>query len=74
MRTTNSIAALVFIIVLEIGAGLAYAMYGVSADWASNWLIAAALILAFVASFATKVADQWDLGRCLAARPLPRAA
>ena len=60
MRQTNSIAALVFIIVLAIGAGLAYTMYGVSASWASNWLIAATLILAFVASFATKVADQWD--------------
>src|ERR1700751_1715450 len=60
MRQTNSFAALVFIIVLAIGAGLAYAMYGFSAGWASNWLIAAALIVAFVISFATKVADQWD--------------
>ncbi|MGC1573369.1 MAG: slipin family protein, partial [Pseudolabrys sp.] len=60
MRQTNSFAALVFIVILAIGVGLAYAMYGVSASWATNWLIAAALILAFVASFATKVADQWD--------------
>src|SRR6478752_1635017 len=60
MRQTNSVAALVFIIVLAIGAGLAYAMYGVSTSWASNWLIIAALIVAFVVSFATKVADQWD--------------
>ena len=58
MRQTNSVAALVFIIVLAIGAGLAYAMYGVSTSWASNWLIIAALLVAFVVSFATKVADQ----------------
>ena len=60
MRQTNSFAALVFIIILAIGAALAYAMYGISASWVSNQLIAAALIIAFVISFATKVADQWD--------------
>ena len=60
MRQTNSFAALVFIVILAIGAALAYAMYGISASWGSNWLIAAALIVAFVVSFATKVADQWD--------------
>jgi regulator of protease activity HflC (stomatin/prohibitin superfamily) len=60
MRQTNSFAALVFIVILAVGVALAYAMYGVSAGWASNWLIAAALIVAFVVSFATKVADQWD--------------
>ena len=60
MRQTNSFAALVFIVILAIGAALAYAMYGISASWGSNWVIAATLIVAFVASFATKVADQWD--------------
>ncbi|MGB8999193.1 MAG: slipin family protein, partial [Pseudolabrys sp.] len=60
MRQTNSFAALVFIAILAIGVALAYAMYGISADWVSNRLIAAALIVAFVVSFATKVADQWD--------------
>ncbi|MGC1317376.1 MAG: SPFH domain-containing protein, partial [Pseudolabrys sp.] len=60
MRQTNSFAALVFIVILAIGAALAYAMYGISASWGSNWVIAATLIVAFVVSFATKVADQWD--------------
>ncbi len=60
MRPTNSIAALVFIVVLAIGASLVYAIYGISASWGSNWLIAAALIVAIVVSYATKVADQWD--------------
>jgi regulator of protease activity HflC (stomatin/prohibitin superfamily) len=65
MRQTNSFAALVFIVILAIGAALAYAMYGISASWVSNQLIAAAVIVAFVivafvVSFATKVADQWD--------------
>ena len=35
-------------------------MYGISASWVSNRLVAAALIVAFIVSFATKVADQWD--------------
>jgi hypothetical protein len=52
MRQTNSFAALVFIVILAIGAALAYAMYGISADWVSNQPIAAALIVAFVDSFA----------------------
>src|SRR3974390_756523 len=65
MRQTNSFAALVFIVILAIGAALAYAMYGISASWVSNQLVAAAVIVAFVivafvVSFATKVADQWD--------------
>ena len=60
MRPTNSFAALVFIIILAIGAALAYAMYGISASWVSNRLIAVAPIVAIVVSFATKVADQWD--------------
>jgi regulator of protease activity HflC (stomatin/prohibitin superfamily) len=60
MRQTNSFAALVFIVILAVGAALAYAMYGISASWVSNQLIPAAVIVAFVVSFATKVADQWD--------------
>ncbi|MGB8895037.1 MAG: SPFH domain-containing protein, partial [Pseudolabrys sp.] len=60
MRPTNSFATLVFIVVLAIGATLVYAMYGISTSWGSNWLIAATLIVAFIVSFATKVADQWD--------------
>ena len=60
MRPTNSFAALVFIVILAIGIALASAMYGISASWVSNRLIAAALIVAIVVSFATKVADQWD--------------
>ncbi|MGB2593703.1 MAG: slipin family protein, partial [Pseudolabrys sp.] len=60
MRPTNSFATLVFIVVLAIGASLVYAVYGISASWGSNWLIAATLIVAIVVYLATKVADQWD--------------
>src|SRR3974377_1729008 len=60
MRPTNSFATLVFIVIVAIGAALAYAMYGISASWGSNRLIAAALFVPIVVSFATKVADQWD--------------
>jgi hypothetical protein len=44
MRQTNSFAALVFIVILAIGAALAYAMYGISADWVSNQPIALPLL------------------------------
>jgi len=53
MRQTNSFAALVFFVVLSIGAALTYAMYGISVSWGSNRLIAAALIVAVVVSFAS---------------------
>ena len=43
MRPTSSFATLVFIVILAIGAALAYAMYGISASWGSNRLIAAAV-------------------------------
>ena len=60
MRPASSLAILVFIIIVAVGAVLTYAMYGISASWGSNWLSIAALVVATVAVFAVKVADQWD--------------
>jgi len=60
MRPANSFATLVFVIILGIGVVLSYAIYGISANWESNWLNLVALVVAVIVSFAIKVADQWD--------------
>jgi regulator of protease activity HflC (stomatin/prohibitin superfamily) len=60
MRSTSSVATLVFIVILAIGGALIYTVYGISPSWGSTWLIIAAFILATVVSLAIKVADQWN--------------
>jgi hypothetical protein len=60
MRPANSFATLVFVIILGIGVALSYGLYGISANWESNWLILVAFVLAIVVSFAIKIADQWN--------------
>ena len=74
MRPTNSFATLVFIVVLAIGAALAYAMYGISASWESNRLIAAALIVRLRRFLRHQGGGSMGPGRCFAARSLPPAA
>jgi regulator of protease activity HflC (stomatin/prohibitin superfamily) len=61
MRRINSVAALIFIVILAIGAGLSYASYSITADNAgSTWIVIIALVIAIIVSSATKVADQWE--------------
>ena len=60
MRTTSSFATLVFVIILAIGGGLAYANYSPTAYTASAWIGGIAFLVALVASLAIRVADQWD--------------
>jgi regulator of protease activity HflC (stomatin/prohibitin superfamily) len=60
MRPTSSFAVLIFVVIAAVGVTLDYAMYGISAGWASNWLLAATLIVATAVAFAIKVADQWS--------------
>lgn len=36
MRSISSLATLVFIVILIVGLGLTYAMYGISSGWGSN--------------------------------------
>ncbi len=60
MRQTNSLATVVFIIILAVGLALDVSFYGVSAGWTSNWLILAVVIVATLVSVALKVADQWN--------------
>jgi regulator of protease activity HflC (stomatin/prohibitin superfamily) len=60
MRPTSSFAVLIFVVIAAVGVTLDYAMYGISAGWASNWLLAATVIVATAVAFAIKVADQWS--------------
>jgi regulator of protease activity HflC (stomatin/prohibitin superfamily) len=60
MKKNSSFPALIFVVILGIGAALAYARYRVSADFEGLWILAGALVLAFIASSAIQVADQWS--------------
>jgi len=60
MRKGSSFAALIFIVILGIGGGLAIAMYKVTADTESAWIGVIAFLVALVVSLAIKVADQWE--------------
>jgi regulator of protease activity HflC (stomatin/prohibitin superfamily) len=60
MRTASSFSALIFIIILGIGAGLAYIAFK-PADYAVRICIAgAAFIIAVISANSIRVADQWD--------------
>ena len=61
MRMRNSFAALIFVVILVIGVGLAFAMYRVPADMQRTGIIGfITFVIAFVVSSAIKVADQWE--------------
>jgi regulator of protease activity HflC (stomatin/prohibitin superfamily) len=60
MRTASSFSALIFVVILGIGAGLAYIAFK-PADYAVSICIAgAAFLIAVIAANAIRVADQWD--------------
>lgn len=52
MRNSSSFAALIFIVILGLGGGLAYAVY-------SPWIGIISFVIALVVSSSIKVADQW---------------
>jgi regulator of protease activity HflC (stomatin/prohibitin superfamily) len=61
MRRINSLAVLLFIVILAIGAGLSYASYYISADNAGSvWIVIITLVIAIIVSSAIKIADQWE--------------
>ncbi len=53
MRKGSSFSALIFIVILGIGAGLAFATN-------RSWIGVIAFVIAFVAYLAIRVADQWE--------------
>ena len=60
MRRNNSVAVLIFVVILGIGIALAYVKYSASANLGSIWIGIGALVVAIVVSSAIKVADQWE--------------
>ncbi len=60
MKKNSSFPMLIFVVVLGIGAASAYALYRASADVAAICVLGSAIVLAFVASSAIQVADQWS--------------
>ena len=61
MRRINSLAVLIFLVILAIGGGLSYLYYFNTADNAGSvWIVIFALVIASIVSSATKVADQWE--------------
>jgi hypothetical protein len=60
MRTTSSFGTLIFIIILGIGGGLTYAIYGSAARTASICVGVIAFGIAVIACLAVRVTDQWD--------------
>jgi len=60
MRKTNSLSGLIFVVILGVGLALAYLEYAVSALAESASIAVAAFIIAIVASYSIKIADQWE--------------
>ena len=60
MRTPSAFPVLVFVVILGIGAGLAYAVFGLSDYVGSAWIGACTLVIAVVVSSAIRVANQWE--------------
>ena len=60
MQQNRSFAVLSFVVILAVGAALAYARYRVGANLEAGVIGVAAFILASLAAAAIQVADQWD--------------
>jgi regulator of protease activity HflC (stomatin/prohibitin superfamily) len=60
MKTASSFAALIFVVILGLGGGLAFAAYSPTAYTASICIGVIAFVIAVVAALAIRVADQWD--------------
>src|ERR1700722_16581901 len=58
MKNTKSIAKLLFIIILIIGAGVEYSIYGNSLR--GLWVLGVAFVIACLVSVAVNIANQWD--------------
>jgi regulator of protease activity HflC (stomatin/prohibitin superfamily) len=56
----NSVSALLFIVILAVGLGVAAAMHGMAPDWAGYTVAAGSLVLAGLISSSLQVANQWD--------------
>ncbi len=60
MKQSNSFPALIFTLVLAVGATVAFELYRLSADITAIAVLACAFVLASIAASAIRVADQWN--------------
>ncbi len=60
MRQNGSFAIAIFILILGVGAVLAFAANGAAGNFASACIGVVAFVVAMLASSAIRVADQWD--------------
>jgi len=60
LKKTNALPGLIFIVIVGIGSAFAYFEYTDSAYGESLSIAAGVFIIALVASYAIKIADQWD--------------
>ena len=60
MRQNKSFATLLFIVILGVGAALAYASHKAGADLSAIGIGVGAFVIALIVSAAIQVADQWD--------------
>jgi regulator of protease activity HflC (stomatin/prohibitin superfamily) len=60
MRKTNALPGLIFVVILGVGLALAYLEYAVSAFGQSASIAVVAFVIAIVASYSIKIADQWE--------------
>ncbi len=58
MRNTSSINALIFIVILAIGAVITYSVIQTHIE--GMWILVASFLVAWFVSAAVKIADQWD--------------
>ena len=60
MRQNSSLPGLIFVVILGVGGALAYGLHSASSNVTAIFVLACALILAYIAASAIKVADQWS--------------
>src|SRR5665647_772292 len=60
MKTTNYFALLIFFVILGIGVGLSYSIYGSQANTEGMVINVISFLIALIVSSSIKVADQWE--------------
>ena len=60
MGRPRSLPTAIYLIIMAVGAGLAYLAYTPHNPFAPIWIIVVAFVLASLASASVKVADQWE--------------
>ena len=60
MRKTSAVPGLIFVVIFGVGLALAYLGYALLAYRGSLWIAVAGFVIAFVALYSIKIADQWE--------------